>query len=107
MSKGRQVAGPEGTLAMMYGFGHGGGWPIWADALMWLGMIILLGLLVWAVSVVVTSVTRRPGADASSAAQILDERLARGEIDVGEHARLREALASGNPQRPADAGNRT
>jgi putative membrane protein len=93
-----------------YGYGHGSGWPVWADALMWLGMIALVGLLIWAVYAVARRASRRrgdaPGANASGPGRILDERLARGEIDAGEYARLREALASGSPQRPADAGSR-
>jgi putative membrane protein len=110
IGNGPQVAGPEGTITMMHGYGYGSGWPLWADALMWLGMIALLGLLIWAVCAVGRSASRRrgdaPGADASGPRRILDERLARGEIDAEEYTRLREALASGSPQRPADAGSR-
>lgn len=106
---GPHVAGLKGQTVMMYGYGHGG-WPVWADALMWLGTIALLGLLVWTVTAVVAGAARRrgdgSGAAASGPGRILDERLARGEIDAGEYARLRAALASGSAQRPADAGSR-
>jgi putative membrane protein len=110
ISNGPDWQGLEGRTAMMYGYGYGSGWPFWADALMWLGMIALLGLLIWAVRAFAGSASRRrsdaSGARASGPGQILDERLARGEIDAGEYARLRETLASGSPQRPADSGSR-
>jgi hypothetical protein len=44
---------------MMYG--HGGGWTVWDDGLMWLGMIAVVGLLIWAVYVVAGSASRRRG----------------------------------------------
>ena len=58
---------------------------------MWLAMIALLALLIWAVYALVTGITRRPGQNEhggqrqpGDARRILDERLARGEIDTGE-----------------------
>jgi hypothetical protein len=34
--------------AMMLGYGGaGGGWPVWAVALMWIGMLAFLGVLIW------------------------------------------------------------
>jgi hypothetical protein len=34
--------------AMMFGYGGaGGGWPVWAVALMWIGMLAFLGVLIW------------------------------------------------------------
>jgi hypothetical protein len=44
-----------------------------------------------------------PGEDAGDPARILDERLARGEIDTDEYAQLREALASSSTRRRAGA----
>ena len=56
---------------------------------MWVGMIAFWGLLIWAVYALITSATRRPGSQArgeerhgDDARRILDERLARGEIDA-------------------------
>jgi putative membrane protein len=94
-----------------YGYGHGGGWPVWAAGLTWLGMIAVAGLVIWAVYAAVSGASRRradgPGQDAVDPGQILAERLARGEIDAAEYQRLLEVLATGRTQRPADAGSRT
>ncbi len=88
-------------------FGYGGGWPFWEVALMWVGMIAFWGLLTWAVYALVTA-TRKPGRDrdpqAGTAAAILDERLARGEIDAEEYQRLRDLIGSGRSDTPAGAG---
>jgi putative membrane protein len=95
-------------VAMM--FGYGGGWPVWEVALMWLVMIALAGLLIWGVYALAGGASRRggngPGEDIAGPARILGERLARGEIDADEYARLRDALASGSTRRPAGAGGR-
>jgi uncharacterized membrane protein len=90
---------------MMFGYGGGGGgWPIWAVALMWIGMLALLGVLIWAGYTLMTNASRgsrqqgnggqgtrerRNGADARG---VLDERLARGEIDDAEYRRLRSLM---------------
>ena len=93
-------------------FWNGGGWPFWEVALMWVGMIAFWGLLIWAIYALITSATRRPGAEAPGdghggdpARRILDERLARGEIDTDEYRRLRDALASGDDRSPAGRGS--
>jgi hypothetical protein len=42
-------------------FGHGGmsgGWPIWAVALTWIGMLAFLGVLIWVGSTLMTKATR-------------------------------------------------
>jgi putative membrane protein len=93
-------------------FWNGGGWPFWEVALMWAGMIAFWGLLIWAVYALVTSATRRPGPGpeggehrGDDARRILDERLARGEIDTEEYRRLRDVLASGEGRSPAGSGS--
>jgi len=93
-------------------FWYGGHWPFWEVALMWAGMIVFWGLLIWAVYALVTNATRRPGAEArdrehrgDDAQRILDERLARGEIDVDEYRRLCDVLASSDDRSPAGRGN--
>ena len=93
-------------------FWNGGGWPFWEVAVMWVGMIAFWGLLIWAVYALVTSATRRPGPEpgggehrGDDARRILDERLARGEIDADEYRRLRDVLASGEDRSPAGSGS--
>lgn len=85
-------------MMMFWYDGHGGGWAWWQGGLMWLAMIVFWALLIWAVYALVNGIIRRgrepergerqPG----GAQQILDERLARGEIDAEEYRRLRELL---------------
>lgn len=88
-------------------FWYGGGWGFWQLALMWVVTIGFWGLLIWGVWAMITGATRRPGGQAPSdnARKILDERLARGEIDAGEYQRLREVMAAGDGRRPAGTGS--
>ena len=93
-------------------FWNGGGWPFWEVALMWVGMIAFWGLLIWAVYALITSATRRPGPGTrgeehggDEARRILDERLARGEIDTDEYRQLRDVLASGDGRSTAGSGS--
>jgi putative membrane protein len=54
-------------------------------------MVAFWGLIIWAVWYFVTGANRRPDPDRTSpgdAKRILDERLARGEIDTDEYRRL-------------------
>ena len=91
---------------MMFGYGHSG-WAAWEIALMWAGTVALVALLVWALTRTVSG-RRSDGAgdDPAAPGRILDERLARGEIDAGEYARLRDALNSGSAKLPTGAGSR-
>lgn len=77
-------------------FWYGGGWAWWQAALMWVLMIAFWGLLVWVIYALVTSAARRPHGpqdeQPASPRQILDGRLARGEIDTAEYQRLRAIL---------------
>jgi putative membrane protein len=93
-------------------FWNGGGWPFWEVALMWVGMIAFWALLIWAVYALIINTTRRPDAQVrggehsgDNAQRILDERLARGEIDADEYRRLRDVLASGDDRSPAGSGS--
>lgn len=71
-------------------FGYGTAWPAWEIALMWVGMLAFVAFLIWAVYALITSTTRGPGSDSGTAdaRSILDQRLARGEIDAAEYRRL-------------------
>jgi putative membrane protein len=84
-------------------FWYGSHVVFWQAGLMWLGMIAFWALLFWGVFAVVNESTRRtserPPA-ARDAQQILDERLAKGEIDVEEYRRLRDAMGADNDKSP-------
>ena len=89
-------------------FGYGSGWPAWEIALMWIGMLAFLAFLIWAAYALITSTTRRlPGPDPDpqpgKAARILDERLARGEIDAEKYQPLRDLITPGSHDSPAGA----
>jgi len=95
-------------------FWNGGGWVWWQAGLMWVGMIAFWGLLIWLAYALFTGASRRvgqPGNDqehrGSDALRILDERLARGEIDTEEYGRLREVLGGGAGRSPAGTGSGT
>jgi uncharacterized membrane protein len=70
---------------------------------MWAGLIAVLGLLSWAGYILLAGSSRRRGSkpEEGSPRQILDERLARGEIDAAEHQRLLRLTAAGDGQAPA------
>lgn len=79
-----------------------GGWPVWAGILMWVGMLLFWGLLLWGVYVLVTTVTRRPAPvpPAGQARRILDERLARGQIDTEQYRSMLELISAQPGTRP-------
>jgi putative membrane protein len=81
-------------------FWYGSHWAFWQAGLMWLGMIAFWALVIWAVFALVRSASggssSQPGDEppTDNARRILDERLAKGEIDVEEYRRLRDAMSS-------------
>jgi len=77
------------VLAYMYNH-MGWGWGI----LMMLGWAILLGLFV----MLLMSTMRDRGS--SSPREVLDQRLASGEISIEEYARAREAMSAEPARRP-------
>ncbi len=98
---------PEEMVTMM--FWYGGGWAWWQAGLMWVVMIAFWVLLVWAIYALVAGVIRRGGEpEDGDARRILDERLARGEIDAEQYQRLREVLdgGRGHPAGSASRGGR-
>ncbi len=90
-------------------FWYGSHWAFWQVSLMWVGMIVFWGLLVWVVYALVSAARRPPqarvGGGGSDARRILDERLARGEIDEAEYRRLRGLLSPRDDQKPAGTGS--
>jgi len=93
-------------------FWYGAGWAWWQAGLMWVAVIAFWGLLIWAIYALVTGATRRTGPGpreseprGGDARRILDQRLARGEIDTDEYRRLRDALASGDDRSTAGSGS--
>ena len=74
---------------------YGTGWSWWAASLMWLGMIAFWGVVIWAVSALITSASRRDdGRPNDDARRILDARLARGEIDSDEYRSRLDAMGT-------------
>ena len=62
--------------------------------------------MVWGIYALIKSATRKPdhtGRD-GGALSILDQRLARGEIDSDEYRRLRDLITTGSPRTPAGSG---
>ena len=87
-------------------FWYGGHWAWWQGGLMWLGMIVFWGLLIWAAYALITNLTRKPGGvSGDDPVRILDQRLARGEIDAEEYRRLRDLITSRDRQSAAGAGS--
>jgi putative membrane protein len=76
-------------------FGYGSHWAAWQVALMWVGMVVVLSLVVWAFYALVTGDERRPGRENrdDDARRILDQRLAKGGIDAQEYRRLGDLIA--------------
>ncbi len=75
------------------------GWAWWQAGLMWLAMIAFWALLIWLIYALVTGAIgrgRQPERDeerrGDDARRILDERLARGDIDLEEYRRLRDVI---------------
>ena len=87
-------------------FWYGGHWAFWQAGLMWVGMIAFWGLLIWGIYVLVRGTARRQSSEehGSDARRILDERLARGEIDAAEYQRLRHTISSNGRGTPVDSG---
>jgi len=79
---------------MMVWFGSH--WTFWQSGLMSIAILVFWLLVVWVIYAFITSgpprtLTRDDGHDAR---RILDQRLARGEIDAEEYRRLRDLIDS-------------
>jgi putative membrane protein len=82
-------------MVMMVWFGSH--WAFWQSGLMSIAILVFWLMVAWVVYAFITSGpprtrTRDDGADAR---HILDQRLARGEIDAEEYRRLRDLIDSG------------
>ena len=88
-------------------FWYGGHWAWWQGGLMWIGMIVFWGLLIWGAYALITGLTRKPGTTGSGdgAVRILDQRLACGEIDADEYRRLRDLITTSDHHTPAGTGS--
>ena len=80
-------------------FWYGGAWPWWGAVLMWAGMLAFWAAVIWAGYFLATGFSRRPAPEppAPDARCILDERLARGEIDAEQYRSLRELIWAPGP----------
>ena len=78
--------------------GDGAGWPAWGTALMWIAMTAVLAFLIGVAYALITSASRGPDRDKHTpdARSVLDQRLARGEINAAEYQHLRSLIASGD-----------
>lgn len=75
----------------------GAHWAFWQSTLAWLGMLLFWVLVVWVIYGILASGQGRTRSrdDSADARHILDQRLARGEIDADEYRRLRDLIDSG------------
>ena len=87
---------------------YGGHWAFWQAGLMWTGMIIFWGLLLWAMYALLSASRGSGGRNRrDEPRRILDERLARGEISPEEYRRLRDLLrADAAPPASTPAGRK-
>ena len=89
---------------MMWYWGSGAHWWGWLLGLV--GMVAFWAIVIWAVWYFVSAVNRRSGHDRrpGAAKQILDERLARAEIDAEQYRPLRDQM-QGDDRTPAGSGD--
>jgi putative membrane protein len=89
----------------------GAGFPWWGWLIGLFAMVLFWGVVIWAVFSLVTALGRRPDEDrrrrGRDAMAILDERLARGEIDAEEYRRLRAVLRGEDLEADGGRGGRS
>jgi putative membrane protein len=91
----RWSACAEEVMVMMVWFGSH--WTFWQSGLMSIAILVFWALVIWVIYEFVTAGpprTSRRRDDAADARHILDQRLARGEIDAEEYRRLRDLIDS-------------
>lgn len=101
----RAVTDDPGLLAA-YVWGmfymHGIGWGWWL--LMSFGMVAFWGLVIWGIVTLVrggSSGAEQPAVESDRPLDVLQRRLARGEISVEEYEELRDALIGRRGKSPA------
>lgn len=82
---------------MMGWYGDGMGYAAWM--IMGIFWLVLLGVIIWAVVRLLPRRDPDPTARAETPEDILDRRLARGEIDLDTYQVLRSALSTGRGER--------
>jgi putative membrane protein len=90
-------------VAMMWWYGAH--WGFWQATVMWAGMIVFWGLLIWGIYALISSANRKRGGEepGRDARRVLDERLARGEINPEEYQRLRDLISSEGKRTPVSS----
>ncbi|HET9896332.1 MAG TPA: hypothetical protein VFQ44_15510 [Streptosporangiaceae bacterium] len=73
-------------------------WEFWPTELIRIGMIALIVMAIWAVYRLVTQHKPARAEYEEQAQQILDQRLARGEIGDAEYIRLRDLIGKSHHQ---------
>lgn len=87
-------------------FWYGAHMALWQASLMWAGTIVFWAVVIWAVYALINARRNPPRSDdLGEAHRILDQRLARGELDPAEYQRLRDLISSSGQHE--QAGNRT
>ena len=83
----------------------GGGMQWWGWLLGAFMMVAFWGLIIWGIWYLVTSSTGNDTKPAASAGakEILDVRLARGEIEAGDYDRLRKLIDAPAGQSPSES----
>ena len=76
-----------------------GGWSWWWMLPMMTFMVVLIGAVIWGVVAVTRSITTAARPGRPTAEDILNERFARGEIDVTEYRERVDALYGAPPTR--------
>ena len=87
---------------MMWYWGGGVHWWEWLFG--GIAMVAFWLLVGWGIWYLVTGLSRRPESEghvSDEPKRILDERLARGEIDEATYRRLRDLMNDGNGTRPS------
>jgi putative membrane protein len=73
-------------------FGYGNHWDFWQFALMGIAMVAFWGFVVWAVVALARNNKPTHHHHDDDARQILDRRLANGDLDAEDYRRLVDAL---------------
>jgi putative membrane protein len=89
---------------MMYWGDHmsTGGW-IFSILATLIFLALMIALIVWLLSTATSANASRTGSGRDSAQEILDRRLASGELTVEQYQQLRDTLTGGSPAGPSSS----